>query len=145
MPDNKWDDKKKDNPVTSTVKEGGKTVDATVDTVGKSASNAFTETGKTIGSAERAATNVGTGAIHGVDKVGGEAGGLVKGAAMGTLDAADDVGSKAGGMAKKAATNTRTPARHHQVGEDRRTREVATRGLAEAPQSGLRRAQAPLE
>ncbi len=48
---------KKENPLINTVKEGGKTADAAVDTVGKTASNAFTETGKTVGSAERAATS----------------------------------------------------------------------------------------
>ena len=97
---------KKENPVIKTVKEGGKTADAAVDTVGKTASNALTETGETVGSAERAATGVGTGAIQGVRKVGEEAGDLARDGAMGTLDAVDDVGSKAGGMAKKAATNT---------------------------------------
>jgi hypothetical protein len=73
---------KKDNPVTSVVKEVGQTADATVDTAGKFASHTVTDVGKVGQSAERAATSVGTGAVHGVGKVGGEAGNLAKDAVM---------------------------------------------------------------
>ena len=82
---------KKDNPVTSVVKEGGETANATVDVVGKTASNAFEETGKTVGSAERAVTDVGTGAIRGVGKMGGEAGGLAKKAVTNTAALPHDI------------------------------------------------------
>ena len=82
---------KKDNPVTSVVKEGGETANATVDVVGKTASNAFEETGKTIVSGERAVTNVGTGAIRGVGKMGGEAGGLAKKAVTNTAALPHDI------------------------------------------------------
>ena len=82
---------KKDNPVTSVVKEGGRTVDATVDVVGKTGSNAVTETGKTVESAERAVTGVGTGAIRGVGKMGGEAGGLAKKAVTNTAALPHDI------------------------------------------------------
>ena len=75
---------KKDNPLSKGVKETGKTVDDTVDTVGKTGSNVVEE----------------------VREVGEDAGDFARDGAMGTLDAADDVGSKAGRMAKKAATNT---------------------------------------
>ena len=85
------DKDKKDNPVISVVKEGGRTADATVDVVGKTGSNAVTETGKTIGSAERAVTNVGTGAIRGVGKMGGEAGGLAKKAVTNTAALPHDI------------------------------------------------------
>jgi hypothetical protein len=76
------DKDKKDNPISSLVKEGGETADATVDTIGKTGSNVITETGKVGQSAERAVTGVGTGAIKTVGKVGGAAGGLAKDATM---------------------------------------------------------------
>jgi hypothetical protein len=82
---------KKDNPVTSVVKEVGQTGGATVDTAGKLASHAITDVGKVGQSAERAATAVGTGAIHGVGKVAGEAGGLAKDAVMNTATIPHDV------------------------------------------------------
>jgi hypothetical protein len=82
---------KKDNPVTSVVKEGGQTADATLDTAGKMASHGITDVGKVGQSAERAATGLGTGAVHGVGKVGGEAGGLAKEAVMNTATVPHDV------------------------------------------------------
>ena len=98
-------DKKKENPVTQTVKEGGESADATVKEAGKLAGGTMTAAGKTIESGERAATGVASEGLHDVRKVGGETGELVKNAAEGTLDATDEIASKAGGMAKKAAEN----------------------------------------
>ena len=60
---------KKDNPITSVVKEGGQTADATVDAAGKLA----THTVKAVG------------------KVGGEAGGLAKEAVMNASTIPHDV------------------------------------------------------
>jgi hypothetical protein len=81
----------KDNPLTSVVKEGGQTANATVDTVGKLASHTATDAGKVGQSAERAAAGVGTGAIGAVGKVGGAAGGLAKDAAMNAATVPHDV------------------------------------------------------
>jgi len=82
---------KKDNPITSVVKEGGQTANATVDTAGKLASHTATDIGKVGTSAERAVTGVGTGAIDGVGKVGGAAGGLAKDAVMNAATIPHDV------------------------------------------------------
>jgi len=98
-------DKKKENPVTRTVKEGGETADATVKEAGKLAGGAMATAGKTIESGERAATGVAREGLHDVGTGGGETGELVKDAAEGPLDATDEIASKAGGMAKKAAEN----------------------------------------
>lgn len=81
----------KDNPLTSVVKEGGQTANATVDTAGKLASHTATDIGKAGQSAERAATGIGTGAIGGVGKVGGAAGGLAKDAVMNAATVPHDV------------------------------------------------------
>jgi hypothetical protein len=98
-------DKKQENPVTRTVKEGGETADATVKEAGKLAGDTMTTAGKTVQSGERAVTGVAREGIRDVRTVGGEAGGVAKGAVEGTLDAADEIGSKGGSMAKKAAEN----------------------------------------
>jgi len=82
---------KKDNPVTTLVKEGGQTADATVDATGKLASHVITDVGKVGQSAEHAVVGVGTGAIAGVGKVGGEAGDLAKKAVMNTATIPHDV------------------------------------------------------
>ena len=82
---------KKDNPVTTIVKEGGETADATVDATGKLASHVVKDVGKAAESTERAAVGVGTGAIDGVGKVGGEAGGLAKKTVMNTATIPHDV------------------------------------------------------
>jgi hypothetical protein len=76
-------DKKHENPVTHTVKEGGETADATVKEAGKLAGDTMTAAGKTVESGERAVTGVAREGLRDVD----------------------EVGSKAGGMAKKAAEN----------------------------------------
>jgi hypothetical protein len=82
---------KKDNPVTTLVKEGGQTADATVDATGKLASHTLTDVGKVGQSAERAATGIGTGAIDGVGKMGGAAGGLAKDAVTNAATLPHDV------------------------------------------------------
>jgi hypothetical protein len=85
MPENK------DNPVTTLVKEGGETANATVDATGKLASHVVKDVGKVAESTEHAVAGVGTGAIHGVGKVGGAAGGLAKDAVMNTATIPHDV------------------------------------------------------
>ena len=89
------DKDKKDNPISSLVKEGGETADATVDTIGKTGSNVITETGKVGQSAERAVTGIGTGAVKTVGKVGGAAGGLAKDATMEAATIPHDIAKSA--------------------------------------------------
>ncbi|HEV8671780.1 MAG TPA: hypothetical protein VGS01_13720 [Candidatus Limnocylindria bacterium] len=76
-------EKKQENPLTRTVKEGGETAQATVKEAGKLAGDAMTSAGKTVESGERAVTGV---VSEGLDDV-------------------DEIGSQGGSMAKKAAEN----------------------------------------
>ena len=89
--------KKKENPVTRGVKEGGETADATVKEAGKLAGETMTAAGKTVESGERAVTGVASEGIRDVGKVGGEAGGLAK-------DAAENIAATPRDVAKSAWT-----------------------------------------
>ena len=93
MPENKQ------NPVTTLIKEGGETADATMDTAGKLASGTITNAEKVIRSGEHAVTHVAVDAVKGVGEVGGEVGGLAKKTATNVAATPHDI-------IKSAATGT---------------------------------------
>ena len=88
-------DKKKENPVTHGMKEGGETADAAVKEAGKLAGDTMTTAGKTVESGERAVTGVATEGIRDAGKIGGEAGGLAKKAAENVAATPHDIAKSA--------------------------------------------------
>ncbi len=88
-------EKKKENPVSHTVKEGGETADTTVKEAGKLAGDTMTTAGKTVEAGERSVTGVAREGIRDVGVVGGEAGGLAKKAAENVAATPHDVAKSA--------------------------------------------------